>query len=148
MSTLSISPAFHPITRPQLRLTRRGRLLLVVAFLLAALGALSSWSIAGLSLSLGPDLLAKLFHSTDHLLGGLSIFVAESVGFEPTVASRPQRFSRPSHSSTLATLRVGRYRSTSRRCEKNPCTSPAASSARTPLVTAMSWCSRGSTARL
>ena len=40
MSTLSISPAFHPITRPQLRLTRRGRLLLVVAVLLAAMVAM------------------------------------------------------------------------------------------------------------
>ena len=40
MSTLSISPAFRPITRPQLRLTRRGRLLVVLAFLLAALVAM------------------------------------------------------------------------------------------------------------
>ena len=40
MSTLSISPALRPITHPQLRLTRRGRLLLVLAFLLAALVAM------------------------------------------------------------------------------------------------------------
>ncbi len=40
MSTLSITPAFRPITRSQLRLTRRGRLLLVLAFLLAALVAM------------------------------------------------------------------------------------------------------------
>ena len=40
MSTLSISPAFHPITRPQLRLTRRGQVLLVLAFLLAAMVAM------------------------------------------------------------------------------------------------------------
>ena len=32
---------------------------------------------------------------------------AERVGFEPTVVFLPQRFSRPSHSSTLAPLRVG-----------------------------------------
>ena len=40
MSTLSISPALRPITHAQLRLTRRGRLLLVLAFLLAALVAM------------------------------------------------------------------------------------------------------------
>jgi hypothetical protein len=33
-------------------------------------------------------------------------YLAEEVGFEPTVALRPQRFSRPSDSSTLALLRV------------------------------------------
>jgi hypothetical protein len=31
---------------------------------------------------------------------------AEEVGFEPTVALRPQRFSRPSDSSTLALLQL------------------------------------------
>ena len=31
---------------------------------------------------------------------------AERVGFEPTVAQRPQRFSRPPQSSTLAPLRA------------------------------------------
>ena len=31
---------------------------------------------------------------------------AEEVGFEPTVALRPQRFSRPSDSSALALLQV------------------------------------------
>jgi predicted Zn-dependent protease len=40
MSTLSISPAFRPKTRPQLLLTRRGRVLLVLAFLLAAMVAM------------------------------------------------------------------------------------------------------------
>jgi len=40
MSTLSISPAFRPKTRPQLRLTRRGQVLLVLAFLLAAMVAM------------------------------------------------------------------------------------------------------------
>ena len=40
MSTLSVQPSFRPITRTQLRLTRRGRLLLVSAFLLAALVAM------------------------------------------------------------------------------------------------------------
>ena len=44
------------------------------AFLLAALGAMSSWSISGLSLALGPELSATLFHTPDHLVGGLSVF--------------------------------------------------------------------------
>ena len=44
------------------------------AFLLAGLGVLSSWSIAGLSLALGPELLGRLFHSTDHMVGGLGVF--------------------------------------------------------------------------
>jgi MFS family permease len=43
-------------------------------FLLAALGALSSWSIAGLFLSLGPQLSADLFHTTDHLVAGVGVF--------------------------------------------------------------------------
>ena len=33
--------------------------------------------------------------------------LAEGVGFEPTVTRKPQRFSRPSHSSALAPLRSG-----------------------------------------
>jgi MFS family permease len=53
-------PAVPPAVRP--------------AFLLAALGVLSSWSIGGLSLALGPALLGTLFHTTDHLVGGLSVF--------------------------------------------------------------------------
>jgi MFS family permease len=44
------------------------------AFLLAALGVISSWSIAGLSLSLGPGLSAGLFHTRSPLIGGLSVF--------------------------------------------------------------------------
>ena len=35
-------------------------------------------------------------------------FAAEGVGFEPTVPSRTQRFSRPPDSATLASLRAGR----------------------------------------
>jgi MFS family permease len=44
-------------------------------FMLAALGAISSWSIAGLFLSLGPQLSAQLFHSTSHLVAGVGVFV-------------------------------------------------------------------------
>jgi MFS family permease len=44
------------------------------AFLLAALGVMSSWSIGGLSLSLGPQLSGGLFHTTSPLVGGISVF--------------------------------------------------------------------------
>lgn len=44
------------------------------AFLLAALGVISSWSIGGLFLSLGPQLSTQLFHTTSHLLSGVPIF--------------------------------------------------------------------------
>jgi predicted MFS family arabinose efflux permease len=44
------------------------------AFLLAALGVISSWSIGGLFLSLGPQLSGILFHTTDHLVAGLCVF--------------------------------------------------------------------------
>src|SRR5262249_918173 len=43
-------------------------------FLLAALGAASSWSIAGLFLSLGSHLSGELLHTTNHLESGLGIF--------------------------------------------------------------------------
>jgi predicted MFS family arabinose efflux permease len=43
-------------------------------FLLAALAVVSSWSVAGLFLSLGPQLSATLFDTSDHLVGGLSVF--------------------------------------------------------------------------
>jgi MFS family permease len=43
-------------------------------FMLAALGAVASWSIAGLFLSLGPQLSAELFHTTNHLIAGIGVF--------------------------------------------------------------------------
>src|SRR5262245_14609791 len=43
-------------------------------FLLAALGVISSWSIGGLFLSLGPQLSASLFHTGDHLVSGVPVF--------------------------------------------------------------------------
>jgi MFS family permease len=49
-------------------------------FLLAALGVVSSWSIGGLFLSLGPQLAATLFGTTDHLVTGLSIFALAASG--------------------------------------------------------------------
>ena len=44
-------------------------------------------------------------------------YLAEGVGFEPTVTRRPQRLSRPSHSSALATFRRRCYRAAGRRPE-------------------------------
>jgi MFS family permease len=49
-------------------------------FLLAALAVLSSWSIGGLFLSLGPQLTATLFDSSDHLVAGLGAFVLSATG--------------------------------------------------------------------
>src|SRR5262245_18778087 len=43
-------------------------------FLLAALGAVSSWSIAGLFLSLGSHLSGELFHTTNQLAASVGIF--------------------------------------------------------------------------
>jgi MFS family permease len=54
--------------RPQVPAAIRG------PFALAALGGLSSWSIAGLFLSLGPELTADLFHTTNQLTSGVGIF--------------------------------------------------------------------------
>jgi predicted MFS family arabinose efflux permease len=45
------------------------------AFLLAALAVISSWSIGGLFFSLGPQLSATLFGSTDHLVAGMGVFL-------------------------------------------------------------------------
>ena len=64
-------------SRSRLRLTpQRARVPAAVrpAFVLAALGVTSSWSIAGLFLALGPQLSATLFHSSDHLIDGTSVF--------------------------------------------------------------------------
>jgi hypothetical protein len=72
--------------------------------------------------------------------------LAEGVGFEPTVPKRAQRFSRPSDSATLASLRRRGY--PSRRPAKNWVSKAAESSARIPDSTATSWLSRGSTHRL
>jgi MFS family permease len=49
-------------------------------FFLAALGVLSSWSIGGLFLSLGPELSATLFHTGNHLVAGVGVFVLAAAG--------------------------------------------------------------------
>lgn len=45
------------------------------AFVLAALAVVSSWSIGGLFFSLGPQLSANLFESSDHLVAGIGVFL-------------------------------------------------------------------------
>jgi MFS family permease len=49
-------------------------------FFLAALAVISSWSVGGLFLSLGPQLTASLFHSSNHLVSGISVFVLAGSG--------------------------------------------------------------------
>jgi predicted MFS family arabinose efflux permease len=49
-------------------------------FVLAALGVMSSWSIGGLFLSLGPQLAAHLFHTPNHLITGLCVFALAGTG--------------------------------------------------------------------
>jgi predicted MFS family arabinose efflux permease len=49
-------------------------------FFLSALGVLSSWSIGGLFLSLGPELSATLFHTGNHLVAGVGVFVLAGSG--------------------------------------------------------------------
>ena len=44
-------------------------------FFLAALAVISSWSIGGLFFSLGPQFSSSLFHSSDHLVAGIGVFV-------------------------------------------------------------------------
>src|ERR1700749_323853 len=49
-------------------------------FVLAALAVLSSWSIGGLFLSLGPELAAIVYKSDSHLVSGLGIFMLATAG--------------------------------------------------------------------
>jgi MFS family permease len=49
-------------------------------FMLAALGVISSWSIGGLFLSLGPSLSATLFATSNHLVAGLGVFALAGSG--------------------------------------------------------------------
>ena len=61
------------------------------AFVLAALGVMSSWSIGGLFLALGPQLAAGLFHTTDHLLAGVSVFALAGPAAVAQLAFRRSR---------------------------------------------------------
>jgi MFS family permease len=49
-------------------------------FVLAALAVLSSWSIGGLFLSLGPELAAIVYKSDSHLVSGLGVFMLAGSG--------------------------------------------------------------------
>jgi MFS family permease len=49
-------------------------------FLLAGLSVVSSWSIAGLFLALGPQLSADLLHTTNHLVAGIAVFALSAAG--------------------------------------------------------------------
>jgi MFS family permease len=49
-------------------------------FVLASLAVLSSWSIGGLFLSLGPELAAIVYKSDSHLVSGLGIFLLATSG--------------------------------------------------------------------
>jgi MFS family permease len=61
--------------RPRLQVQRPSVPAAVRApFLLAALAVISSWSIGGLFLSLGPTLAATLFHTSNHVVEGLGVF--------------------------------------------------------------------------
>jgi predicted MFS family arabinose efflux permease len=80
-------------SRPRLALQRPSVPSTVrAAFLLAALGVISSWSIGGLSLSLGPELSAGLFHTASPLVGALSVF---SLAGPAAIAQIAFRHSRP-----------------------------------------------------
>ena len=69
--------------RTRLRLTpQRPRVPVAVRrpFLLAGLGVISSWSIGGIFLALGPQLSAGIFHTSDHFVTGISVFVLAGAG--------------------------------------------------------------------
>src|SRR4051812_1235719 len=57
-------------------------------FLLASLGVISSWSVGGLFLSLGPLLSANLLHTDNHLVAGLAVFVLAGSGALPQLLFR------------------------------------------------------------
>jgi MFS family permease len=49
-------------------------------FFLAGLAVVSSWSVGGLFLSLGPQLTASLFHTQNHLVSGVGVFALAGAG--------------------------------------------------------------------
>jgi len=74
----------EPVARPgRLRLTPQRPRVPAEArrpFVVASLGVLSSWSIGGLFLALGPQLAASLFESGNHLVAGIPVFVVGACG--------------------------------------------------------------------
>ena len=79
--TLALPEPVEERTRPRLTPQRPSIPVPVRrAFLLAALAVISSWSIGGLFFSLGPQLSAGLFDSTDHLVTALGVFLLAGAG--------------------------------------------------------------------
>jgi len=79
--TLALPEPVEERTRPRLTPQRPSVPVPVRrAFLLAALAVISSWSIGGLFFSLGPQLSAGLFDSTDHLVTALGVFLLAGAG--------------------------------------------------------------------
>jgi MFS family permease len=71
------------LSRSQFRLTPQRPSVphvLRAPFLLASLAVLSSWSIAGISSSLGPELSSLLFHSHNAVISGLGIVLLAGAG--------------------------------------------------------------------
>ncbi|MGH3765057.1 MAG: MFS transporter [Pseudonocardiaceae bacterium] len=67
-SRLRLTPQLLSPQRPSVPATAHR------AFRLAALGVMSTWSIGGLFLALGPQLAGTLFHTNDHLVSGVNVF--------------------------------------------------------------------------
>jgi MFS family permease len=70
-------------------------------FTLAGLAVLSSWSIAGLSFALGPQLSGLLFHSTNFVVSALGIVV---LGGAACLAALPTRKIEPWASTTIGSV--------------------------------------------
>lgn len=72
--TLALPEPVAERTRPRLR-PQRPRVPAETrrAFVLAGLAVLSSWSIGGLYLALGPSLVTELLHTRNHLAGGAAV---------------------------------------------------------------------------
>ena len=88
----------HPrltLQRPDVPPTIRG------PFTLAAFGAIASWSIGGLFLSLGPQLSTQLFHTTNHLAATAGIFTLTG---SASVAQLVFRRAAPSAGAALGSL--------------------------------------------
>lgn len=77
-----LMPEPHPATGRARLTPQRPSIPAVVRrpFALAALGVLSSWSIGGLFLSLGPQLAAGIFGTTNHLVAGITVFTLAGSG--------------------------------------------------------------------
>src|SRR3954451_17175549 len=89
-------------TRPRLRPQRPSVPAVVRGpFALAAIAVISSWSVGGLFLSLGPQLSATLFHTTDHLVDGAGVF---ALGASAAVAQLVFGRVTPWLSSTLSSI--------------------------------------------